>query len=290
MNSQFPRTTVGGVSLPRMLIGSNWMLGYSHTSAAADALIHKTHATSEAIAELLTVFMGAGVDAMMGGFQGYPVLTAGIKMAEDRTGRSLIIIDTPGINVDDNAVARREAEATIAGSAAVGATFCLPHHMSVEQLVNKNTRSIARLPDYLSMIRQHGMVPGLSAHMPELIVFSDLNGYDVETYVQLYNCAGFLMQVEIEYIHSVIWGAKKPVMTIKPMAAGRVSPFVGLTFSFATIRECDMVTVGCLTPQEAAEDIEIGLAAIERRQPDLRGRASSQKSVIMKERVMRAAP
>ncbi len=290
MNSQFPRTTVGGVSLPRMIIGSNWMLGFSPTSAAADTLIHRTHATSEAIAEVLSVFLGAGVDAMVGGFQDRPVLTDGIKMAEDRTGRGLIIIDTPSINVDDTAAARREAEATIAGSAAVGATFCMPHHQSVEQLVNKNTRTIHRLPDYLSMVRQHGMVPGLSAHMPELIVFSDLNGYDVETYIQLYNCVGFLMQVEIEYIHSVIWGAKKPVMTIKPMAAGRVSPFVGITFSFATIRPCDMVSVGCLTPEEALEDIEIGLAAIERRQPDLRGRDSSSKSPIMKERVRKATP
>ncbi len=38
------------------------------------------------------------------------------------------------------------------------------------------------------MIRQHGMIPGLSAHMPELILYSDENEYDVETYIQIYNC------------------------------------------------------------------------------------------------------
>jgi hypothetical protein len=37
MSKIFPRTTVGGVSLPRMLIGTNWLLGYSHRSSAADA-------------------------------------------------------------------------------------------------------------------------------------------------------------------------------------------------------------------------------------------------------------
>ena len=88
--------------------------------------------------------------------------------------------------------------------------------------MDKGAQHIDRLPDYLEMIRDHGMVPGLSAHMPELVVYSDANGYDVETYIQIYNCAGFLMQVEVEYIHRVIWNAKKPVMTIKPMAAGRV--------------------------------------------------------------------
>ena len=135
---------------------------------------------------------------------------------------------------------------------------------------------------YTDMIRQRGMLPGLSAHMPELIVYSDLNEYDVETYIQLYNCMGFLMQVEIEYVHKIIWSAKKPVMTIKPMAAGRCSPFVGITFSFATLRPCDMVTVGAASVEEVHEDVEIALAALERRPPDVEGRNSPAKSSIMK--------
>jgi hypothetical protein len=277
----FPRTTVGGVSLSRMIAGTNWILGYSHTSSAADALIHARNAGRDAVAGILTTFLRHGVDTVMAPFIGNKALCDGAKLAEDRTGRRIIRIDTPVLNVDDTASARKEAETVIAGSAELGAVFCFPHHTSGEQLVDKNARTITRLPDYLSMIRDHGMVPGLSAHMPEMVVYSDANGYDVETYIQIYNCAGFLMQVEVEYVHAVIRGAKKPVITIKPMAAGRVSPFVGLTFSFATLRPCDMVTVGCLAPEEAEEDVEIGLAAIERRPPDLTGRDSPNKTEIM---------
>ena len=140
--------------------------------------------------------------------------------------------------------------------------------------MNKNLHKIVRLDDYTDMIRQEGMIPGLSAHMPELITYSDDNGYDVETYIQIYNCMGFLMQVEIETVASIINNAKKPVMTIKPMAAGRVTPYVGLNFSWNTIRPCDMVTVGCTHPDEAAEDIEISRAALEHRFPDIGKRAS----------------
>jgi hypothetical protein len=282
MSGQFPRTTVAGVSLSRMIIGTNWILGFSHTSPAADALIRSHHHTRESIADILETFLDRGVDTLMAVFHGNTAIQEGAKLAEDRTGKRIIRIDTPIVNVDDTPAARKEADAIFAGSARLGATFCLPHHSSVEQMVNKNAKSITRLPDYLAMIRAHGMIPGLSAHMPELVVFSDLNGYDVETYIQIYNCAGFLMQVEVEYINSVIWNAKKPVMTIKPMAAGRVSPFVGLSFSFATIRPSDMVTVGCLTPEEADEDVEIGLAAIERRRPQMEGRSSPNKTPIMK--------
>lgn len=275
---KFPRTEVAGVSLPRMLMGTNWILGFSHTSSAADKMINSRNRNREAICEIASTFLSRGIDACMAPFTDNPVLVDGIHAAEDMMGQGMTLIDTPIINVDDSAQARAQAEDVIKRSAALGSKFCLIHHTSAEQLVNKNLRQIVRLPDYTAMIRDAGMIPGLSAHMPELIVYSDLSEYDIQTYIQIYNCMGFLMQVEIEYVNKVIWNAKKPVMTIKPMAAGRCSPFVGLNFSYATIRPCDMVTVGCMTPDEAAEDIEIGMAAIERRQPDLEGRSSPARA------------
>ena len=278
----FPRTMVGGVSLPRMIIGSNWFLGYSHTSSAADAHINKLNRNRETLAGIYETFLAYDINAVMAPIMANPVMADAAKLAEDRTGKKMIMIDTPILNVDDNQAARDEARQVIEASAKIGCDFCFPHHSSAEQLVNKNKQTMDRLPDYLEMIRENGMIPGLSAHMPELIIYSDLNDYDVETYIQIYNCMGFLMQVEVEYIHKVIWNAKKPVMSIKSMAAGRCSPFVGISFSYATLREQDMVTVGCMTAEEAAEDIEIGLAAIERRAPDLEGRSSPNKTPIMK--------
>ena len=70
-------------------------------------------------------------------------------------------------------------------------------------------------------------------------------------------------------------------MTIKPMAAGRCTPYVGLNFSWSTIRSCDMVTVGTSSPTEAAEDIEISLAALERRFPDLEARSSPFRQAVL---------
>jgi hypothetical protein len=50
-----------------------------------------------------------------------------------------------------------------------------------------------------------------------------------------------------------------------------------------TIQPCDKVTVGCLTLEEAEEDIEISLVAFERRLPILEGCNSPNKTVIMKD-------
>lgn len=286
MSTLFPRTVVGGVSLSRMIIGTNWILGYSHTGAAADKMISDRNNDRDKVCDIVSAYLEYGVDTMMAPFStstdSHPSLLDGIKAAEDRMGKKVIMVDTPAINVDNTNASRKEAQKAIENAKKIGSTFCLIHHSSAEQLVCKNTETIDRLPDYLKMIRDCDMIPGLSAHMPELVVYADQNEYDVETYIQLYNCMGFLMQVEVEYINKVIWNAKKPVMTIKPLAAGRTTPFVGLTFSYATIRQQDMVAVGAFTPEEVHEDVEIALAAIERRQANLEGRNSPSKTSIMK--------
>lgn len=276
--NEFPRTTVGGVSLSRMLIGTNWLLGWSHTSASADEMIRRRYDSAEAFKPVLETYLRYGVDTIMAPFGASPQLMEAIRDTEQKVGRGIILVDTPTLNVDDNPQARQEAEQTVKESAKRGAKFCLLHHSCAEQLVDKNKGVIRRLDDYTKMIRDAGMIPGLSAHMPELIVYSDANGYDVETYIQIFNCMGFLMQVEIETVASIIQNAKKPVMTIKSMAAGRCSPYVGLTFSWNAIRERDMVTVGAFSPQEVEEDVEISLAAIEHRFPDLEKRSSPNQN------------
>ena len=272
--SVFPRTMVGGVSVSRMIIGSNWLLGYSHTSPAADSMIQKRYQGPEDFLPILQTYLSYGVDTLMAPIAQNSHLVRAIDYAQEKTGKKLILIDTPIMDVTDTEAARRETRALIRESRRAGCTFCFPHHSSAEKLVNKGTQTIDRLENYTYMIREEGMIPGLSAHMPELIVFSDLNEYDVESYIQIYNCMGFLMQVEIETVASIIQNAKKPVMTIKSMAAGRCSPFVGLTFNWNTIREQDMVTVGAFSPREVEEDVEISLAAIEHRFPQLEKRAS----------------
>jgi len=277
----FPRTTVAGVSLPRLLIGSNWIFGWSHKGHAADEFIKAQHSTVDATLSVINAFLQYGIDAMMAPFSTHPAALTKIKGIQDKIGKKLILIDTPVINMDDTPSARKEAEAVIKTSAEIGSTFCLIHHYCCEQLINKNKRTMDRLPDYTDMIRQAGLIPGLSAHMPEVIQYTDLNGYDVETYIQIFNCLGFLMQVEIEPIIKIIHEAKKPVMTIKPMAAGRVSPYVGLTFNWTVLRPQDMVTVGCINEYEAHENVEISLAALERRLPNLEGRSSPAKQSIL---------
>lgn len=276
----FPRTEVGGISLPRILIGTNWLLGWSHTSSSADAQIRDRYQKPEDFFPVLEAYAEYDIDAIMGIFS-YGNILEGVRYAEERLNRPFTLIDTPGINVDDSKEGRAAARSVIHESAQNGAKIFLIHHTSVEQLVNKNLRAIPRLPDYLYMIREEGMIPGLSAHMPECVRYSDENEYDVETYIQIFNCAGFLMQVEVENVARMIQTAKKPVMTIKSMAAGRVTPYVGLTFNWNVIRPWDMITLGVTDAREVHEDVEISMAALEHRFPGMEARNSPVKQDIL---------
>ena len=262
----FPRTNVGGVSLPRLLIGTNWFLGWSHTSLAKDTFI-KEYQTRERIVAMLNVFLEYGIDAVMAPLS--PHLDNAIREVEQQAGQRITRIYTPAFDLDPDAAPAERAEAAFDQCAALGATFCMPHQSVTDALVDRRAGVIRDLDLYTCMIRERGMLPGLSTHMPEAIIYADKTGADVETYIQLYNSAGFLMQVEADWVMKVIREAKKPVMTIKPLAAGRILPVVGLAFVWNTIRDQDMVTIGTTTPAEAREVIEISFDLLNRRVPDI---------------------
>jgi hypothetical protein len=262
---KFPRTIVGGASLPRLLVGTNWFLGWSHTSLAKDNFI-KDYQTRERIVAILRVFLEYGIDAVMGPLS--PHLDESICEVEQRTGQRIIRIYTPAFDLNPGAAPAGRAEAVFDDCASLGATFCMPHQSVTDALIDRRAGLIRDLDQYTRMIRARGMIPGLSTHMPEAVIYADKMEADIETYIQIYNSAGFLMQVEADWVMRVIQEAKKPVMTIKPLAAGRILPVVGLAFVWNTIRDQDMVTIGTATPDEAREVIEISLDLLNRRLPE----------------------
>ena len=275
----FPRTTIENVSVSRMLVGINWFLGWSHTSKAKDNFI-QSYQTRERLRDILIVFMKAGIDTVYGVRPESPHLQAAIADAEQATGRKAITIITPTLNIADGSEALAETNRILDASAALRATFCLHHQSTTDALVDRRLRRITNMDKYCKMIRARGMIPGLSTHMPETPVYADESGLDVATYIQIYNPIGFLMQIEVDWVYRMIWNCRKPVICIKPMAAGRVLPLVGMAFAWSTIREQDMVCAGTMTPDEAKELIDLSWSILDRRESTIAlQRTRSKESV-----------
>ncbi len=275
--TEFPRTLVGGISLPRLLIGTNWFNGYSHTSLAKDHFIKELQ-TRQRIAEIMAVFVERGIDAVMASPE--PKFNEAVLEPEQRTGHGIIRIYTPTFNLRPGGAPEKDPEAMLDHTKALGATFCMPHQCVTDAMVDRMYGTIRDLDKYAKMIRERGMIPGLSTHMPESVVYADKMGADVETYIQIYNAAGFLMQVEADWVMKIIHNAKKPVMTIKPLAAGRLLPVVGLAFVWSTIREQDMVTIGTTTPDEARDVIDLSLDLLDRRLPEVQLQHTRSKASL----------
>jgi len=218
------------------------------------------------MAAVLTAFLERGVDAVMAPLS--PLLQDAICDAEQRVGRGMVRILTPGFNIQPGGPAQDDPEAVFDRAKALGATFCMPHQCVTDALIDRMQGKIRDIERYTRLIRERGMIPGLSTHMPEAVIYADKTGADVETYIQLYNSLGFLMQVEVDWVMRVIQHAQKPVMTIKPLAAGKLQPVVGLAFVWNTIRDQDLVTIGTTPPDEVREVIDISLDLLAQRSPD----------------------
>jgi hypothetical protein len=277
--SDFPRTEVEGVSLPRMLVGINWFMGFSHQTSAKSKFI-RDYQTVERVADTMEVFARAGVDCVYGVGHDRPLLLDAIKETEDRTGRGIKTVALITIDTGDTQEAVDNNARLMDLQTEYGATFFLPHGSSTDALLDMRGRRINHMARYCAMIRERGMLPGLSTHTPEAVVYADETDLDVATYIQIYNAAGFLMHVEVDWIHNVIRDAKKPVIVIKPMAAGRLHPLVGMAFVWATIRPQDMVCVGTLTPDEAKELVDISLQILENREAAAELQSTRSKASI----------
>ena len=279
----FPRTHIGEISVSRMIVGINWFMGWSHTSAAKDAMIREIVMDRRRIADIITVYLRAGVDTILGPLTLDPLSDA-VRDAEDRVGAGMVRIGTPSFPVDASTPERgldRSAVGRILDEqVAHGVDVCMPHQATTDALIDRCTRRIRRIDELTAPMRARGLTPGLSTHMPEAIVYADESDADVDTYISIYNSMGFLMQLEVDWVARIIRGARKPVVTIKPMAAGQLRPFQALPFVWTTLRPCDMVCVGSMTPAEAEELIALSLSILEQRDSELALQETRSKSSV----------
>ncbi len=280
--SAFPRTRVGGLNLSRLVIGTNWFLGYSHQTKSRSLMIEQRH-NARTMAEIIGVFAADGVNTVLGPCS--KVLCRAVDLAEQQAGKKIHRILTPGVPRDDRGSVQWDAVGKAFDECAqASASFCWPHESATDALYDGMTGKIRHMERICSMIRERDMIPGLSTHLPQTILSADRNGYDVASYISIYNAVGFLMPVEVDWVQHVIHGAAKPVLTIKSLAAGRLMPQVGLPFSWATIRPCDLVAVGTTTADEAREVLEISRACLENRQANVELQITRSKQSLIKKK------
>lgn len=277
----FPRTEIGGVSVSRMIIGTNWFLGYTHCTKGKSRAMTRLVTNPKSIADIIEVFFRRGVDTIYCPHT-KTCLPEAIREAEQRTGVKAVVVSIPTFPTSKKTPVEgfdiAECEKVLNEEEAKGTAICMPHADTTDKMLDKCTREIRQMDRLCGLIRDRGIVPGLSTHTPETIVYADETGLDIETYCQPFNSMGFLMHMEVDWVARIIQEAGKPVIAIKPMAAGQLRPLQALTFCWNAIRERDMVCVGTMAPEEAEELIELSLDILSQRPRYTRSKPGSPSS------------
>jgi len=255
-----PTVDIEGHKIGRLVIGTNWFLGYSHQSSAKSTWIRR-YQSAEGIASVLKVCTAGGMNFIVAPIS--DILHEALQMQEAETGRHIKCMLTPGGATTDDLLR------DIDHCAELGAEFCSPHTSWTDSRLHIVNNEITEYEHVAAHIRDCGMIPGLSTHRPEAIVVGDKAGYDIATYIQPYNPLGFLCAVETDWMARIINNTPKTVVIIKPFAAGRLNPITGLTFAFNTIKDNDVVCIGLLCEEEAEEDLEIARQIFAKKQVEV---------------------
>jgi hypothetical protein len=244
-----PTTCIGDVTVSRLACGSNSFFGFSHLTAARDEWLKRHLSDDERLYEMYQCCARMGISLFVSGLQ--PRFAKMRERLRDETGHWINWACTPSGN------SLAEIKEAINQCRDWGVEICPPHTSYIERNLDLRNREITELPEALDYIREQGMQPGISTHRPEAVPLVFEKGYDVETCILPLNALGFLCQIEIEWQERIIRQCPKPIIVIKPLAAGRITPIPGFTFVYERIKPTDTVAVGVMAPEELEEDAAI---------------------------------
>ncbi len=264
-----PMTKIGGLEICRLICGSNPFGGFSHFSKARSVWMNR-YFTVERVLEVLVRCCEHGINAVVSGIN--EKLGAALERLHDETDHQMHWICTPG---------GPDLKTCLEGTqwcADHNVSICMPHPSYTDANLDVARGVIRGADEICAKVRELGMIPGFSTHRPETVTVGDKAGYDIETYIQLYNAIGFLVPVETDWAARVITGSPKPIICIKPLAAGRILPPTAFTFVYHTIKPIDTVACGFLSVEEVDEDVQIVQQILAGRQVDVELQETRSKS------------
>jgi hypothetical protein len=276
----FPSLTIEGITIPRVICGTNALLGWSHVSAGRDAWI-RAYYTPERIAEVWARCQELGVNAVMGPL--FPRLIEALEATERLTGLRPMWVATTNATQgprgheaewqaaraagrrDEAAAMTRESTADQAQEMRVaGASICLLHGGTMDTWPMVDGR-LAGLTEALAAIRAAGLVPGAMTHQSTRLNQLVEGGHDLAVIGTPVNRSGWMMSPDRETALAAVAAAGRPVFAIKTLACGRLDEghlAEWLQWAVATPGVA-AIALGVGSAEEAAESVPVLRRAFE---------------------------
>lgn len=269
-------TTIDGLVLSRLLLGSNPFSGFSHQGVARDERMVR-HYTVARIKEALFDAERLGITGLVARTD-FHVMRMLVEY-RDEGGRLQWLAQTCPEVGDSEACARRAARG--------GAVACHIHGGVMDHLVAKGRAS--EVEPAITLIRSLGMKAGIAGHVPAVFEWAERN-LDVDYYMCCYynptprsgdpeHVHGAVEEYREEdrrAMTELIQSLSRPAIHYKVLAAGRNDPDRAFAYCRAKMRPQDLACIGVFTgddPRMLETDVRLFEKHARARQdePDPRG-------------------
>lgn len=245
-----------GVKISRLICGTNAFCGISHFTKSQDMFLEEYFRDVSKIAEIMEyLFEEFGVNVCISSPR--DSIAKAIEMVENEMGEKYHWLCTPSGTRQTAKGTGSKLKEQIKWCADHNVTACMPHRSWTDFRLNKDRNEITDVTEHLELIRDLGMSTGLSTHYYETLRICHQKKYDVDLVIQPVNPIGFQSNIEVNTLLSTIQNTKIQIIAIKPLAAGRLVPEIGLNFAFQNIKPNDFVACGFDCIQNADYDAQL---------------------------------
>jgi hypothetical protein len=262
-----PTVVLGPHRVTRLILGSNPFNGFCYAIPSLSAHM-KEWSTPETIARVLQRADQCGINTWQ--FSYYENSLAALRLHQDQGGRLQWILLTGGVMQGDPARVRE-----VAGLG----PLAIVHHGGVTDRQFRAGR-MSEVQEYLKLIRDTGVLVGLSTHLPEVVDFVEDHDWDVDFFMtsfyqlsrseqQIRDMLGELplgsvfLEGDPARMCRAIRSTTKPCLAFKVLASGRRAESPerleeSLRYALDQIKPQDAIIVGMYPrfKDEVAENAE----------------------------------
>ena len=252
-----PTVEIAGLTVSRLICGSNPFLGYSYRSAAHNAW-QRRHFTPERIAEVLEKCLEVGITGLLANYEEERIIARALEETQRRCGERPTWVAY--VSGDNERMHKGIRSVNDDGAAACyiqcgRGDACFTFNRAGRPLMDAGD-SLDDLTEFVDLIHELGMPAGMGSHHWQILKVMDERDYNVEFMVTTLNYLG----VYCEYAGAVraINTIDRPIIAIKTLGGNaRITPQDGLTCAFTALKPSDIVAVGMEHEEAAAENARL---------------------------------
>lgn len=253
---------IRGLSVSRLVVGSNPFSGFSHQNPEKDLAMRRFF-TTQRIKDTLKQAEGLGINTLIARAD-HHIMRVLLEYWDEGGSIQWIAQTCPEVGTISRGV-----QNAIAG----GAKACYVHGGVMDFLLAN--RQLEEVPPAIAMIREGGLPAGIAGHNPAVFQWAE-DSLDVDFYMSSYynptsrdgnaehisGMAEWFKAEDRQRMASTIKTLSKPAIHYKVMAAGRNDPQEALSFVARHLRPGDAVCVG-IYPKDHPRMLEEDLRLLE---------------------------